>query len=80
VGAKTESLDRSIRDLIAGSKLGPGARLPSEPPHAEELRVGRTTIRLILMKSTTEGIIRSEHWRGYFITSVDADIAESVSE
>jgi DNA-binding FadR family transcriptional regulator len=68
VGAKTERVERSIRELIATGQLGPGGRLPSERQLAQQLDAGRTTIRLILMKLATEGMIRSEHGRGYFVT------------
>lgn len=68
MGAKTERVERSIRGLIASGKLGPGGRLPSERQLALELDAGRTTIRLVLMKLSTEGVIRSEHGRGYFVT------------
>jgi DNA-binding GntR family transcriptional regulator len=80
VGAKTERVERSIRELIATGQLGPGGRLPSERQLAAQLDAGRTTIRLILMKLTTEGTIRSEHGRGYFVTSADGDDADSASE
>src|SRR5690349_3778099 len=68
VGAKTEPVERSIRELIASGRLGAGGRLPSERQLAQQLDAGRTTIRLILMKLATEGMIRSEHGRGYFVT------------
>ena len=78
MGAKTERVERSIRDLISSGELGPGGRLPSERQLAEQLRAGRTTIRLILMKLATEGVVRSEHGRGYFLTV--ADDAELASD
>jgi DNA-binding FadR family transcriptional regulator len=77
VGAKTERVERSIRDLIASAQLGPGGRLPSERQLAEQLDAGRTTIRLVLMKLATEGMIRSEHGRGYFVTGGDNGDVES---
>ena len=80
MGAKTERVERSIRELIATGQLGPGGRLPSERQLAAQLDAGRTTIRLILMKLTTEGMIRSEHGRGYFVTGADNGDADSVSE
>ncbi len=73
MGAKTERVERSIRDMIASGQLGPGGRLPSERQLADQLDAGRTTIRLVLMKLATEGLIRSEHGRGYFTTSPDDD-------
>ena len=80
MGAKTERVERSIRELIATGQLGPGGRLPSERQLAAQLDAGRTTIRLILMKLATEGMIRSEHGRGYFVTDADNGDADSVSE
>jgi DNA-binding GntR family transcriptional regulator len=80
VGAKTERVERSIRDLVASGQLGPGGRLPSERQLAEQLGAGRTTIRLILMKLATEGKIRSEHGRGYFITGEDDPHVELATE
>ena len=73
-------VERSIRELIATGQLGPGGRLPSERQLAAQLDAGRTTIRLILMKLATEGMIRSEHGRGYFVTGADNGDADSVSE
>ena len=78
MGAKTERVERSIRELIASGDLGPRGRLPSERQLAVQLGAGRTTIRLVLMKLATEGIVRSEHGRGYFVTS--ADEVETASE
>ena len=80
MGAKTERVERSIRELIATGQLGPGGRLPSERQLAAQLDAGRTTIRLILMKLATAGMIRSEHGRGYFVTDVDSANIDSVSE
>ena len=79
MGAKTERVERSIRELIASGQLGPGGRLPSERQLAKQLDAGRTTIRLILTKLAAEGKIRSEHGRGYFITSTDDREANSAS-
>ena len=80
MGAKTERVERSIRDLIAAGHLGPGGRLPSERQLADQLDAGRTTVRLVLMKLTTEGMIRSEHGRGYFVTRPGDGDEEAASE
>jgi len=80
VGAKTERVERSIRDLIASGQLGPGGRLPSERQLAAELDAGRTTIRLVLMKLATEGVIHSEHGRGYFLSGTNRDGEQPTSE
>ena len=79
MGAKTERVERPIRELIGCDQLGPGERLPSERQLPDQLDAGRTTIRLVLMKLTAEGMIRSEHGRGYFITSTDDGKADAAS-
>ena len=79
MGAKTERVERSIRELIATGQLRPGGRLPSERQLAAQLDAGRTTIRLILMRLATEGVIRSEHGRGYFVTGAGDGSADGAS-
>ena len=79
MGAKTERVERSIRELIASGQLGPGGRLPSERQLAEQLDAGRTTIRLILTKLAAEGMIRSEHGRGYFTSRTEKGDANSAT-
>ena len=71
MAGKTEQVEKSIRDLIALGELGPSGQLPSERTLAETFDAGRTTIRLILTKLTAEGLIRSEHGRGYFVNGAD---------
>ncbi len=51
--------------------------MPSERQLAGHLSAGRTTARLVLMKLATEGLIRSEHARGYFLLNEDDGNAES---
>ncbi len=70
--------DHSLEDQLAARTSG--SPLPSERQLAAQLDAGRTTIRLILMKLATEGMIRSEHGRGYFVTGADNGDADSVSE
>lgn len=65
MGAKTDQVERSIREIVE-TEQGPNGELPSERTLVERLGAGRTTIRLVLTKLTAEGIIRSEHGRGYF--------------
>lgn len=80
MGAKTERVERSIRELIASGQVGPGGRLPSERQLASDLDAGRTTIRLVLVKLAAEGKIRSEHGRGYFVIGAANDDGTSVNE
>ena len=67
MGEVTDRVERSIRELIASGELGPGGRLPSERQLASDLSAGRTTIRLVLMRLSSEGLVRSEHGRAYFV-------------
>lgn len=59
MGEVTERVERSIRELIASGDLGPGGRLPSERQLAADLSADRTTIRLVLLKLSSEGLVRS---------------------
>jgi DNA-binding FadR family transcriptional regulator len=68
MGTKTDEVERAIREIIE-IEQGPNGELPSERALAARLSAGRTTVRLVLMKLATEGIIRSEHGRGYFATT-----------
>ena len=65
MGTKTDRVERSIREIVE-TEQGPNGELPSERKLVERLGAGRTTVRLVLMKLTAEGVIRSEHGRGYF--------------
>lgn len=68
MGEVTERVERAIREIVDDpEKLGPGGRLPSERTLSTDLRAGRTTVRLVLMRLEAEGRIRSEHGRGYFV-------------
>jgi DNA-binding FadR family transcriptional regulator len=66
MGEVTSRVENSIRSLIASGDLGPGGRLPSERKLAADLGAGRTTVRLVLTRLESEGLVRSEHGRGYF--------------
>jgi len=68
MGTKTDEVERSIREIIE-TEQGPNGELPSERDLVTRLSAGRTTIRLVLTKLSAEGVIRSEHGRGYFATS-----------
>jgi len=71
MGAKTDQVERSIREIVE-TEQGPNGQLPSERELVARLGAGRTTIRLVLVKLTAEGIIRSEHGRGYFAVAPKA--------
>jgi DNA-binding GntR family transcriptional regulator len=67
LGEMTKRVEDTIRGWIDNGEIGANERLPSERTLTSELQAGRTTIRLVLMKLTAEGLIRAEHGRGYFV-------------
>ena len=67
MGEMTKRVEDTIRGWIVDGELGANERLPSERTLTTDLKAGRTTIRLVLMKLTAEGLIRAEHGRGYFV-------------
>jgi len=67
MGEVTAAAERAIRSRIESGELGSGAKLPSERTLVDDLGVSRTTIRLILLRLSAEGLIRAEHGRGYFV-------------
>lgn len=70
MGEVTSRVEDAIRAMITSGEL-PNGRLPSERTLAADLEAGRTTIRLVLMKLASEGLVRSEHGRGYFVSDQD---------
>jgi len=70
MGEVTARVEAAIRGMIMSGEL-PNGRLPSERTLATDLEAGRTTVRLVLMKLASEGLVRSEHGRGYFVADQD---------
>lgn len=70
MGEMTKRVEDTIRGWIDNGELGANERLPSERTLTTDLKAGRTTIRLVLMKLTAEGLIRAEHGRGYFVNEI----------
>ncbi|MFC0527232.1 winged helix-turn-helix domain-containing protein [Phytohabitans kaempferiae] len=67
MGEVTERAENAVRQLV-GEQLAPGDRLPSERTLVDDLGVSRTTVRLVLLKLSAEGLVRAEHGRGYFVS------------
>lgn len=78
VGELTERVETTIRKMIERGDYGPGDRLPSERQLAAELSAGRTTIRQVLSKLATLGLIEARHGSGYFVTrQKEAEVADT---
>lgn len=72
MGEVTARVEAALREMVTSGDL-PGGRLPSERTLAADLGAGRTTIRLVLMKLASEGLVRSEHGRAYFVCDEDVE-------
>lgn len=59
----------ALREEIASGDFPPGSQLPSEREISERFEVARNTVRLALSALVSEGLIVSEHGRGYFVRS-----------
>jgi GntR family transcriptional repressor for pyruvate dehydrogenase complex len=71
-----ETVQSQIRDLVRESGLRPGERLPSERQLAQELGVGRNSLREALMVLRVEGLIDIQHGSGaYLLRSADDVVA-----
>lgn len=56
-----------LRHDIADGKIEPGGRLPSESGLMTEYAVSRVTVRRAFGLLLTEGLVVSEHGRGWFV-------------
>jgi GntR family transcriptional regulator len=61
-----------IRTAIAGGKLGPGDKLPTEHELSQEFRTTRSTVRHALDRLVYEGLIIRHAGRGSFVAEKDA--------
>lgn len=76
MGRVTAQVEEKVRDLIKSGEYPPGKALPSERVLANEIGAGRTTVRLVLAKLASEGLIRAEHGRGYFVHAAQESAAK----
>ena len=58
----------TITDMILQQRFRPGDRLPNELELAEELHVGRTTLREALRILSTRGLVEARRGVGTFVT------------
>ena len=58
----------TITEMIAQQQFRPGDRLPNELELAEELHVGRTTLREALRILATRGLVEVRRGVGTFVT------------
>jgi GntR family transcriptional regulator len=58
-----------LRTRIADGELRPGARLPPERDLCQQLSISRVTLRKALSALVDEGVLRSAHGRGWYVTA-----------
>jgi DNA-binding transcriptional regulator YhcF (GntR family) len=61
-----------IRTALREGRLGPGDRLPSVRELAETAGVNVNTVRAVYGRLEREGLVRSEHGRGTFVSGMPA--------
>jgi GntR family transcriptional regulator len=62
-------LMRQVADAIAGGRLAPGGKLPSQRELAERLVISPLTVKKAYDELEREGLIRTERGRGTFVTA-----------
>lgn len=65
--ASPEEIARLLTAYVTTGHLQPGARIPSERRLAEDLGVGRTTVREALKSLALVGLIESRHGDGTYV-------------
>jgi Transcriptional regulators len=73
MGEVTARVEDDIRGRITSGELRRGDRLPSERHLVDQLKVSRSTVRLVLVKLTAEGLIEPQHGRGCVHSGVGCD-------
>jgi DNA-binding GntR family transcriptional regulator len=73
-----ERLADELRTAIRKREYAPGERLPSETAFAATHGVSRQTVRHVLHKLSSEGIVRTEQGRGTFVQPRDAQFNKQI--
>ncbi|HEX3719168.1 MAG TPA: GntR family transcriptional regulator [Verrucomicrobiae bacterium] len=69
-----------IRYAAASGKLQPGDALPSLRPLAEELRINRNTIAKAYAELEAQGLIETQHGKGYFLRNNHAALTQQTRQ
>ena len=66
--ARWRQVGDAIANEIRSGRFGPGSKLPAELDLAERFGVARQTVRRAIQQLQIDGVLRSEHGRGTFVT------------
>jgi GntR family transcriptional regulator len=69
-----------IRYAAASGRLRPGDPLPALRPLAEELRINRNTIAKAYAELEAQGLIETQHGKGYFLANNHSALTQSVRQ
>lgn len=72
----TSDVESTLRGWLADGTFSPGDKLPSERTLAERLGTARTTLRLVMTKLITEGLILNQHGSGNYVTEAARPVRE----
>ena len=70
----TEAAIQQMRDMIAGGRLSPGSRLPSESELAIELGASRNTVREAVRALVTARVLDVRRGDGTYVTSLRPEL------
>lgn len=73
-----EKLAGELRSAILGDVYGPGERLPSETTLATTHGLSRQTVRRVLHKLASEGLVRTDQGRGTFVLQRDSTYRQQI--
>ncbi|MGW5634715.1 FadR/GntR family transcriptional regulator [Streptomyces sp. NPDC003832] len=71
-GTVTQRAVEEIKALIAGGRLEPGERLPTERDLAARLGISRSSMREAIRALTVLGVLEARHGSGIYVTRLEA--------
>ena len=72
-----EQIKRQVRSSIFSGAVQPGQTLPSLRQLAADLRVSVITVTRAYNDLAAEGLVHSEHGRGFVVLDVEPDVASA---
>ncbi|MFN8457068.1 MAG: FadR/GntR family transcriptional regulator [Anaerolineae bacterium] len=73
----SEDTVQHIANMIRTGEYAPGDRLPSERSLAEQLKVGRTSVREAMRRLETMGLVESRHGLGTFVKDPSREVIQA---